>query len=148
LLRQRYHTLERVLNQRPKKIADALYRYLQKNEDIRELITSVGVPILAPDGETIWRGPFIRIPERAATNQVGLSPEYINRWARKGWVDLRAENFSRWRERFEKMKRAQEGLRGRGSSAVTMEAYLTEEIRIGDVVAWVFNIEAGGYRIK
>ncbi len=148
LLRQRYHTLERVLNQRPKKIADALYAWLKKNKEIIEMIISVGVPILAPDGVTILRGPTIHIPERADTNRVEVSPENIDAWAKKGWVDLRAENFVTWRERFEKMERARKGLRGRGSSAVTTEAYLYAEIRIGEVVAWVFNNEVEGYRIK
>ena len=54
----------------------------------------------------------------------------------------------RWRERIEKMRRAQKQIRGRGSAAVTEEAYLAEDIHIGDVVAWVLNNEAGGYRIK
>lgn len=148
LLRQRYHTLERVLNQRPKKIADALYAWLKKNKEIIEMIISVGVPILAPDGVTILRGPMIRIPERADTNRVDVSSKDIDAWAKKGWVDLRAENFVTWRERFEKMERARKGLRGRGSAAVTTEAYLYEEIRIGEVVAWVFNNEVEGYRIK
>lgn len=148
LLRQRYHTLERVLNQRPKKIAEALYGWLKKHADIVEMIVSVGIPILAPDGETIWRGPYIRIPERADTNEVALSPGAMDRWGKKGWVDLRAENFVMWRERFEKMERTRKSLRGRGSAAVTTEAYLYEEIRIGEVVAWVFNNEVEGYRIK
>ncbi len=148
LLRERYHTLTRVLNQRPKKIAGELYRYLQKHENLREMIVSVGLPILAPDGEAIWRGPFIRIPERADTNEVEVSRDSINAWARKGWVDLRPDNFVLWRERFERMKRAQEKLRGRGSAAITMEAYLSENIHIGNVVAWIFNNEEGGYRIK
>jgi|GEM_PF-75455 len=148
LLRQRYHTLDRVLNQRPKKIAEALYAWLKKHPSLVEMIVSVGLPILAPDGQTIWRGPLIRIPERADTNQVPLTPENIDAWARKGWVDLRAENFALWRERFEKMERARSGLRGRGSAAVTTEAYLYEDIRIGEVVAWVFNNEEEGYRIK
>lgn len=148
LLRQRYHTLERVLNQRSKKIAEALYTWLKKHENIIEMIVSVGVPILAPDGQTILRGPTIRIPERLDTNIVDVSPENIDLWAKKGWVDLRPENFVAWRERFELMERARTGLRGRGSAAVTTEAYLYEEIRIGEVVAWVFNNEAEGYRIK
>ncbi len=148
LLRQRYHTLERVLNQRPKKIADALYAWLKKHEAIVELIISVGVPILAPDGKTLWRGPLIRIPERADTQLVRVSPADMDAWARKGWIDLRPENFVRWRERFERMERARKGLRGRGSAAVTTEAYLYEDIRIGEVVAWVFNNEEEGYRIK
>jgi len=46
------------------------------------------------------------------------------------------------------MKRTRESLRGRGSAAVTREAYLYDEIHIGEVVGWVFNNEMGGYRIK
>lgn len=148
LLKERFHTLGRVLNQRPKKIADVLYHYILRHDDLRQTITSVGLPILAPDGTHILRGPFIRIPERADTNQVPLTPESVDKFARKGWVDLRPENFARWKERFERMLRAQQKLRGRGSSAITMEAYLAEEIHIGDVVAWVFNNEEMGYRIK
>jgi hypothetical protein len=148
LLKARYHTLKRVLTQKPKQIADALYRYVLRQNELRETITSVGLPILAPDGKHILRGPFIRIPERADTNVVPLARDAIDKYARKGWVDLRAENFVMWKERIEKMRRAQQQLRGRGSAAITMEAYLDEEIRIGDVVAWVFNNEEIGYRIK
>ncbi|HZQ05259.1 MAG TPA: hypothetical protein VFD70_01680 [Anaerolineae bacterium] len=148
LLRKRYHTLDRVLNQRPKKLADALFAYLKKNEKLVEMIVSVGLPILAPDGQTIWRGPFVRIPELADSNAAEITPQNIDVWARKGWVDLRPENFALWRDRFVQMERAREGLRGRGSSAVTTEAYLYEDIRIGEVVAWVFNNESEGYRIK
>lgn len=121
---------------------------MKKNKAIVEMIVSVGIPILAPDGVTIWRGPQIRIPERADTNRVNVSLDNIDLWAQKGWVDLRAENFVTWRERFEKMERARKGLRGRGSSAVTTEAYLFQDIHIGEVVAWVFNNEVEGYRIK
>ncbi|HEY6042189.1 MAG TPA: hypothetical protein VIX58_08670 [Anaerolineae bacterium] len=148
LLRERYRTLDTVLKQRPRKIADALWHYLQKHKDLQELIVSAGLPILAPDGETILRGPAIRIPEVAGANSVPLSVENVDAWARKGWVDLRAENFVRWRDRFERMERMRELIRGRGSAAVTMEAYLHEDIRIGEVVAWVMNNEAGGFRIK
>ncbi|MDE3087917.1 MAG: hypothetical protein KGJ80_00840 [Chloroflexota bacterium] len=148
LLKMRYHTLSRVLAQDPKKIADTLYRYLVRHESLRQTITSVGLPILAPDGARIFRGPFIRIPERADTDRVPLTPAAIDQYARKGWVDLRPQNFARWIERFGRMHRARKHLRGRGSAGITMEAYLTDEIRIGDVVAWVFNNEEIGYRIK
>ncbi len=148
LLKARYHTLKRVLTQKPKQIAEALQRYLMRHENLRQTIVSVGIPIFLPDGARILRGPFVRIPERADTNQVPLTPKSIDEYARKGWVDLRPENFARWKERIEKMRRAQQALRGRGSAAITMDAYLDEEIRIGDVVAWVFNNEAVGYRIK
>ncbi len=148
LLRVRYKTLGTVLKQRPKKLADGLYRYVLRHDELSQTITSVGLPILAPDGTHILRGPLIRIPERPDTNQVPLAPEELDKYARKGWVDLRPENMALWKERFEKMRRAQQHVRGRGSAAVTMEAYLAEDIRIGDVVAWVFNNEKLGFRIK
>ncbi len=148
LLKARYHSLGSVLRQRPKKIADALYRYILRRDDLRYMIVSVGLPILAPDASHILRGPFIRIPERPDTNRVPLTMDGIDRHAHKGWVDLRPENFARWKERIEKMRRAQQQIRGRGSAAIAMDAYLAEEIRIGEVVAWVMNNEVGGYRIK
>lgn len=148
LLKMRYHTLSRVLAQPPKTIANTLYRYIVRHEQLRQTITSVGLPILSPDGTRIFRGPFIRIPERADTNRVPLTREAIDQFARKGWVDLRPDNFARWKERFERMHRARKALHGRGSAGITMEAYLTDDISIGDVVAWVFNNEEIGYRIK
>ncbi len=148
LLKERYHRLDTILKQRPKKIADALYRYLQKHDDLRRTIISCGVPILLPDSDHIWRGPFIRIPERADTNRVPLTIDDVDKCARRGWVDLRPENFARWKDHIERMLRAQQQIRGRGSAAVSIEAYLSEEIHIGDVVAWILNNEAGGFRIK
>lgn len=148
LLKMRFRTLGTVLKQRPRKMAETLYRYVQRHDALRETITSVGVPVLAPDGAHILRGPFIRIPERADTNAAPASPGQVDAYAHKGWVDLRPENMARWKERIEKMRRAQQQLRGRGSAAITMEAYLAEEIRIGEVVAWVFNNEEFGFRIK
>jgi hypothetical protein len=148
LLKMRYHTLSRVLAQSPKTIANTLYRYIVRHEQLRQTITSVGLPILAPDGARIFRGPFIRIPERPDTDRVPLTPQAVNKFARKGWVDLRLDNFARWKERFERMQRARKALHGRGSAGITMEAYLSDEISIGDVVAWVFNNEQVGYRIK
>ena len=58
LLKMRYHTLDTVLKQRPKKIADALYRYLLKHDALRRRdVRSGGHPVAAADRE---RG---RIPE-------------------------------------------------------------------------------------
>jgi hypothetical protein len=46
------------------------------------------------------------------------------------------------------MLRAKLKLIGRGSAAVDREAYLYEDIRIGEVVGWIFNNEMRGYRLK
>ena len=53
-----------------------------------------------------------------------------------------------WLYRFEKMERSHQWMRGRGSAAVTIEGYIYDDIRIGEVVGWIFNNESDGYRKK
>jgi hypothetical protein len=131
----------------PGAISIALQEYLSDNPNITEIITSVGIPILMPDGKTLIRGPFIRIPEVAGKANVDIHNGDIDRWAAKGWVDLRSENMFLWQERFEKMQRGRQSMRGKGSAAVNRAAYLHEDIQIGEVVSWIFNNEIGGYRL-
>jgi hypothetical protein len=72
----------------------------------------------------------------------------MEKWADKGWVDLRPKTMRRWQQRFQRMRRDSQRLKGRGSAAFLREAYLSDEILIGEVVAWIFNNEELGYRIK
>jgi hypothetical protein len=72
----------------------------------------------------------------------------VEQWAAKGWVDLRPANLRRWHMRFSRMLREAQRLRGRGSAAVTREAYLGDDISPGAVVGWIFNSEEDAYRIK
>jgi hypothetical protein len=46
------------------------------------------------------------------------------------------------------MAAARQELAERGSAAVSRETYLPLALKIGDVVAWIFNNEMGGYRVK
>jgi hypothetical protein len=69
-------------------------------------------------------------------------------WARKGWIDLREANLCRWQQRLRSMMEARGTLRDEGSGAATLSNYLPGSFEIGEVVAWVFNNELGGYRIK
>ena len=39
-------------------------------------------------------------------------------------------------------------LRDVGSAAATIHSYLPTQFEIGEVVAWIFNNEMGGHRIK
>ena len=148
LLKLRFGTLSAVLEQATDALASEVFDLLQSDTKLRDTITAVGLPILTPDGHALMRGPFIRIPEIPGTNTVALTPERVEQWAAKGWVDLRPRNFERWQERFRRMRREAQRLRGRGSAAITREAYLSDDISIGAVVGWIFSNEAGAYRIK
>ena len=131
----------------PGELSNILKQYLEGRPDIAEIITSVGIPILMPDGKTLLRGPFIRIPEVPGDEQIEIKPGDVDRWAAKGWVDLRSENISLWQKRFEMMRRGRQNMRGKGSAAVNRAAYLHEDIQIGEVVSWIFNNEIGGFRL-
>jgi hypothetical protein len=148
LLKLKFGTLSAVLEEPVDVLANECFSLIQGDARLRQTITSVGLPILTPDGTALIRGPSIRIPEVRGANSIQLTPASIEKWAAKGWVDLRPKNFERWRGRFTRMQREAMRLRGRGSAAVTRASYLSDEIAIGAVVGWIFNNEEGGYRIK
>jgi len=143
--------LDKVLAKSKDDLAHEVFAYLKSDErdQVRNTIVSVGLPILSSDGKSLIRGPYIRIPERKNDDTVPYEQKDVDEWANKGWVDLRPENMERWRQRFLKMKHAAERIRERGSAAFTREGYLSDEIKIGVVVGWIFNNEDNfGYRIK
>ena len=149
LLKLRYETLRAVLKHRPEELSEELSELIQSEEfdQMCQTIISLGLPILLPDGKQIIRGPRISIPERIEPG-VRITGEDVDAWAQKGWVDLRTQNMVLWQERFEKMERSRQDIRGRGSAAVTIEGYIYDNISIGEVVGWIFNNEQDGYRIK
>jgi hypothetical protein len=149
LLKLRYETLRAVLKHTPEELSEELSELIQSEEfdQMCQTIISLGLPILLPDGRQIIRGPHISIPESIEPD-VRITDEDVDAWAQKGWVDLRPANMALWQERFEKMERSRQDIRGRGSAAVTIEGYIYDNIRIGEAVGWIFNNEQDGYRIK
>jgi hypothetical protein len=147
LLKLNYVTLDAVMAAPASEISETVYSFLLAQDTLRTIITSIGIPVLVPDGRSLLRGPRINIPE-SIYHEVPLTPENIDKWARKGWVDLRPINFAQWQQRFQQMQRSQHLLHTRGSSAITKKAYLSDTIEIGAVVAWIFINEEEGYRIK
>ncbi len=136
-----------------KEMAKRIASFLETStgKEILGMSTSVGVPILMPDGRTLVRGPRVNIPqpEGNRTSFEIADPAQIDAWARKGWVDLRPANMKIWRERFEKMALTRDQVFNEGTAAVDIKTYLGgETLEIGNVVAWIFNNELEGYRIK
>jgi len=110
---------------------------------------SIGIPVLMPDGVTLMRGPRINVPERKGhVTSATLSPADIDKWAKKGWVDLRPANITRWRERIGAMRQARSDLRHAGSAAANIHSFMSDRFELGEVVAWIFNNEMEGFRIK
>ena len=129
-------------------IADALQAALPVSH-VRRLAPSIGIPVLLPDGVTLLRGPRINVPELVGhATTVALDASSIDRWANKGWVDLRAPNVERWRARVRRMVKARTDLRELGSAAASRESYMQATFEPGELVAWIFNNEMGGYRVK
>lgn len=130
-----------------KQIASQIMLKISENS-LKDLIVSLGIPILLPDGQTILRGPFITIPESASQKIQVRRASDIDDWASQGWVDLRGKNFQKWIDRFSKMYYSQQHFFREGSAEHDRTTYIFDEIQIGEVVAWVFNNELGGYRIR
>ena len=140
--------LQVIIDYKPEEISERLNDYLEYNKDLRNTITSIGIPILLPEGKTLLRGPDIKVPEDPSEKSLPIDDDKIKKWAEQGWLDLRVENIERWQDRFSKMLESAQTIHLQGSAEITMEAYRSKEIRIGEVVGWIFNNEEKGNRIK
>ncbi len=151
LFKHAYGTMDRILaeDQTPELLSDALCKVLESSGVI-PYAPSIGIPVLLPDGKQILRGPRINVPEvKGHRKVVSLGDaEAVERWAKKGWIDLHPKNMARWKARFTKMVEARHVLRHAGSAASNIRTYMGDSLEIGEVVAWIFNNELGGHRVK
>ncbi|MEN0064043.1 MAG: hypothetical protein AAGA48_17960 [Myxococcota bacterium] len=154
LIKERFGGLRATLthegrDRTPHELSEALSEQLEHSK-VRTLAPSIGIPILSPDGKTLLRGPRINVPEVSGrSTAVTLDdPDRTDAWASKGWIDLRPKNAAVWLERLQRMLAARVELRDAGSAAASIETYLPAGFEIGEVVAWIFNNEMGGHRIK
>ncbi len=148
LLRRACGTLENVLECSEAALSERCVAELESS-GVARTAPSIGIPILLPDGKRLLRGPRINVPELEGHNvSVSLADAKLDAWAKKGWIDLRPSNFGVWRVRIEKMVSARASLRAEGSAAASIHSYMAAGFEIGEVVAWIFNNEMGGYRVK
>jgi hypothetical protein len=149
LLRRVCGTIEAVLEVEPTKLAALCVEALAET-DISRTAPSIGIPILLPDGKRLLRGPRINVPElEGHGSSVDLGPDApVDAWAKKGWIDLRPSNMAAWHGRFDKMLRGRAHLREEGSAAASLRSFMATTLEIGEVVAWIFNNEMGGFRVK
>jgi NAD(P)-dependent dehydrogenase (short-subunit alcohol dehydrogenase family) len=144
LLALLHGTLAGAAGMDPDETATAAQALIEGDEDLRQRIISIGLPILLADGKTLLRGPVVKVPP-----EPGLPPDHA-RVVDAGWVDLRPANWTRWRQRCAALHDEIEHRPGleAGSRADIEYGDDTGQLRPGRMAAWIFRHEDRGERIK
>ena len=125
-------------------LAAEAFQLLQADAGLRQHIISVGLPIVAPDGQRVFRGSFIVVPPCADGDPLQVAP--------RGWVDLRPEYFGVWVKRAGQMLREADARaaapQGSGSDFDWNAIEPDDAIEPARFATWVFTVEDRGTRIK
>ncbi|HOT97181.1 MAG TPA: hypothetical protein PLN61_13490 [bacterium] len=149
LLRTKYRKIKEVVAADPALISHELESYLL-HHPIRHTIVSIGIPILLSDGKTLLRGPRIQIPASRGEDELTVTPDKIDAWAGKGWVDLRPANIAKWQERIGAMYDSCSTLFNQDAGDIRRGPCPIESLGIGEMVGWIFNNDPAiqGFRVK
>ncbi len=145
ILKRLFGTYDAALALDPEVTAEKAQAMVEENHDLRQRIVSTGVPILVSDGGSLLRGPVVKV--------LPPDPEgepLLDKVVDSGWVDLRPENWERWKVRLGGLLdqlRHQPGVE-KGSRTDFDYGDSSDEIRPGRMAAWVFRVEDRGDRIK
>ena len=136
-------TVRALADSRAGELSAAAHARIERDTVLRSHILSVGIPILTPDGDRVYRGRQVAVPGD------GEDPRSA---APRGWVDLRPEQFGVWITRAREMV-AQAERRARCStesgSGVDWTAIGADDpIEPAGFATWVFRFEDRGERIK
>ncbi|MFH0881360.1 MAG: short-chain dehydrogenase [bacterium] len=148
LLRHAYTSMRNAVEAAPTEMAKAAVEVLKTHPKLRSAILSVGIPILLPDGKTLLRGPKLLIPHHPVKKEFEVTPESLEAWCAKGWVDLRPSHMKEWDNWFtalvqQKDRRSPEDTSSRYDFD---EDYFDpdQEINPGKMAAWIFiNVDKG-----
>lgn len=133
-----YPTVRALAQAKPGEMASAASRYLRERDPaLRRQILSVGLPILLPDGKSVLRGETVVVPPKTDEGDA----------AARGWVDLRQANCALWIERACAIVRVPPEERT-GSAADWLRMRPESPVEPSRMVAWIFEHEDGGVRIK
>ena len=136
--------LEVAAELQPEAGAEEALALIDEDDDLRQRIVSIGLPIVLPDGEHLLRGPEIKVRPEAG---IALRDQ---RLVDRGWVDLRPSNWALWSDRCEGLLAELEERPGVEHGSISDHEYgdRTGRIRPGRLAAWVFRYEDQGERIK
>src|SRR5206468_1375931 len=144
LCRQLCSNVRVLAGSKPRALADAAWRLLEADAALRQQIISVGLPIVAPDGKTVYRGSIVVVAPEPDRDPLSVAP--------RGWVDLRPEQFGVWITRAGAMVRDAEvrasGPQSSGSDVDWNAIDPDDTIEPSRFATWVFTVEDKGTRIK
>ncbi len=144
ILQRLFGTVDSAAGLDPEATARRAGELVSADDDLRQRIVTIGLPILLPDGVSMLRGPRLKVvPEEDESVEAQVLID-------RGWVDLRAANWERWRERIQGYRAellARDPLDA-GSHGDHEYGEATGRIRPGRMGAWIFRYEDQGERIK
>lgn len=118
--------------------------WLESHPRVASLVATIGLGVLRDrDGRpTLTRGPRLNIPvPKPDGKPVPIDDAAVERYAYLGWVDLRLDNFNKWRERLMKISRSQPDIVHAGSASFDLGKYMPRRFVPGDVVGWLLTNE-------
>lgn len=144
LLSRLYPTLEKAVELDPDEASSWTRRLVEEDADLRQRILSIGLPILLPDGESVYRGATVKVPPEPGVDPVEGGV------VERGWVDLRAINWARWKGRVDGFLDDRSRTPGVEFGSVGDHDYGagSDRIRPGALAAWILRAEERGERIK
>lgn len=144
VLKRLYETLGRALELDPDEASAWSRRLVDEDADLRQRILSIGLPILLPDGAQVLRGAQVKVAPDPGADPVESGV------VERGWVDLRALNWARWKGRIDSFLDDRARRPGVELGSVGDHDYgsASEEIRPGALAAWILRTEERGERLK
>lgn len=143
ILARLYRDLDALASSDPQTTTIKANELIAQDADLRSRILSIGLPILRADGKLL-RGADVKVAP--LPGQSAADP----RLAENGWIDLREQNWRKWRERAIAMLQEIDGRPGpdQGSRHDTEPGSRRRQLRPGRMAAWIFRKEDRGERVK
>jgi len=157
ILKSLYRTMDAVANVDIEQLMADVLILVTENSQLRQETVSIGIPILMPDGETLLAVNRGRGEHRWERNAWNVSPESINLWAETEWIDLRESNMVRWQNRMQTIIEEINSVPSPLDDSSSQYGRLMNDpatwepnadINVGEVAAWIFNVEEEGTRMK
>lgn len=153
LLRDCFGNVESIMSAMPEEIAARIEKHIVESQESRIEPISLGIPILTSDGTRLLFAHRENRDKSWEQEPWTITPEKIDTFAAREWIDLRPGNMARWQERFKTVLGEIEcsslclSSRTHGGECIEKKNGTTP-IDAGEIVARVLIDEFGGGRNK